>query len=95
MTRSRASAPEFSTWARVVSKWVFEGITSPGFAMTLNSQKAVTVPAYFAGLQGSTHGLPWPQIAAGALLFVAPIIAFTFVVRRHLLRGVTFGTIKQ
>lgn len=66
-----------------------------GFAMTLNNHRAVTVPAYFAGLQGNIQGLPWPQVAAGALLFVAPVVLFTVLVRRHLLRGVTFGTIKQ
>jgi len=66
-----------------------------GFAMTLNSSGAITVPAYFAGLQGNIEGMPWPQIAAGALLFVAPIVAFTVMVRKNLLRGMTFGTIKQ
>jgi multiple sugar transport system permease protein len=66
-----------------------------GFAMTLNNQDAVTVPVYFAGLQGNVQGLPWPQIAAGALLFVVPIVVFTVLVRRHLLRGMTFGTIKR
>ena len=66
-----------------------------GFAMTLNSSGAVTVPAYFAGLQGNIEGMPWPQIAAGALVFVAPITAFTILVRNNLLRGMTFGTIKQ
>ena len=66
-----------------------------GFALALNNAQAVTVPVYFAGLQGNIHGLPWPQIAAGALIFVLPIIVFTVLVRRHLLRGVTFGTIKQ
>ena len=66
-----------------------------GFAMTLNNHDAVTVPVYFAGLQGNVQGLPWPQVCAGALLFVAPIVVFTILVRRHLLRGVTFGTIKR
>jgi multiple sugar transport system permease protein len=66
-----------------------------GFAMTLNSSGALTVPAYFAGLQGNIRGMPWPQVAAGALVFVVPIAVFTVLVRRHLLRGVTFGTIKQ
>lgn len=66
-----------------------------GFAMTLNSSGAVTVPAYFAGLQGNIEGMPWPQIAAGALVFVVPIVVFTVLVRKHLLRGMTFGTIKQ
>ena len=66
-----------------------------GFAMTLNNADAVTVPVYFAGLQGNIQGVPWPQIAAGVLLFASPIVAFTVLVRQHLLRGVTFGTIKQ
>ncbi len=66
-----------------------------GFAVTLNRSAAVTVPPYFAGLQGNIQGMPWPQVAAGALLFVAPIVLFTVLVRDHLLRGVTFGTIKQ
>jgi multiple sugar transport system permease protein len=66
-----------------------------GFAMTLNSSGAVTVPAYFAGLAGNIEGMPWPQVAAGALVFVLPIVVFTVLVRKHLLRGMTFGTIKQ
>lgn len=66
-----------------------------GFAATLNQQRAVTVPVYFTGLRGNLNGIPWPQIAAGALVFVAPIVVFTVLVRKHLLRGVTFGTIKQ
>ncbi len=66
-----------------------------GFAMTLNNAQAVTVPVYFAGLQGNIQGVPWPQIASGVLIFATPIVVFTILVRRHLLRGVTFGTIKQ
>ncbi len=68
-----------------------------GFAVTLNqtSDVAKTVPVYFAGLQGQIRGVPWPQVAAGAIVFVAPIVVFTVLVRKHLLRGVTFGTIKQ
>jgi multiple sugar transport system permease protein len=66
-----------------------------GFAMTLNNYEAKTVPVYFAGLQGNIDGVPWPQLAAGMMIFVAPIVLFTVLVRKHLLRGVTFGTIKQ
>jgi multiple sugar transport system permease protein len=66
-----------------------------GFALALNNARAVTVPVYFAGLQGNIHGLPWPQIAAGALVFVLPVVMFTVLVRRHLLRGMTFGAIKS
>jgi multiple sugar transport system permease protein len=66
-----------------------------GFALTLNNRNAVTAPVYFAGLQGNIEGIPWPQIAAGVILFAVPIVTFTVLVRKHLLRGVTFGTVKQ
>ena len=76
----------------IISAW-----NEYGFAVTLNQTRdtAKTVPVYFAGLQGSIEGVPWPQVAAGALIFVTPIVIFTVLVRKHLLRGVTFGTIKQ
>lgn len=74
----------------IISAW-----NEYGFALTLNNAQAITVPVYFAGLQGNIQGIPWPQIAAGVLVFVIPIIIFTVLVRNHLLRGVTFGTIKQ
>ncbi|MBK7644609.1 MAG: carbohydrate ABC transporter permease [Planctomycetes bacterium] len=99
---SRASAflrvvlPEARTGMAVTAVFcLISAWNEYGFAMTLNSSGAVTVPAYFAGLQGNIEGMPWPQVAAGALVFVVPIVLFTILVRDHLLRGVTFGTIKQ
>jgi multiple sugar transport system permease protein len=86
----RVVLPEARAGMAVTAAW-----NEYGFAMTLNSSGAVTVPAYFAGLQGNISGLPWPQIAAGALVFVAPIVVFTVLARKNLLRGMTFGTIKQ
>ncbi len=88
--------PEASTGMAVTAVFcLISAWNEYGFAMTLNNTGAITVPAYFAGLQGNIAGMPWPQIAAGALLFVAPIVVFTVLVRRHLLRGITFGTVKQ
>jgi multiple sugar transport system permease protein len=92
----RIIAPEASTGMAVTAVFcLISAWNEYGFAMTLNASSTVTVPAYFAGLQGNIDGMPWPQIAAGALVFVAPIVLFSILVRRHLLRGVTFGTIKQ
>ena len=34
-------------------------------------------------------------IAAGAVIFLIPAAIFTFAMRKHLLRGVTFGAIKK
>jgi multiple sugar transport system permease protein len=92
----RVIVPEAATGMAVTAVFcLISAWNEYGFAMTLNHSGAITVPAYFAGLQGNIEGMPWPQVAAGALVFVAPIAVFTVLVRKHLLRGVTFGTIKQ
>jgi multiple sugar transport system permease protein len=93
---TRVILPEASTGMAVTAVFcLISSWNEFGFAMTLNNYEAKTVPVYFAGLQGNIQGVPWPQIAAGMMIFVAPIIVFTILVRKHLLKGVTFGTIKQ
>ena len=92
----RVIVPQAATGMAVTAVFcLFSSWNEFGFAMTLNNYEAKTVPVYFAGLQGNIDGVPWPQIAAGMMIFVAPIVLFTVLVRKHLLRGVTFGTIKQ
>jgi multiple sugar transport system permease protein len=67
-----------------------------GFALILNnSQDAMTAPVIFKYFLGRTTGIPWALLAAGALLYAVPIVVFTVLVRKHILRGMTFGTIKQ
>ncbi|NQT18906.1 MAG: carbohydrate ABC transporter permease [Planctomycetes bacterium] len=92
----RIIVPHAATGMAVTAVFcLISALNEYGFAMALNSSRAVTVPVYFAGLQGNISGVPWPQVAAGALVFVVPVAVFTVLVRKHLLRGVTFGTIKQ
>jgi multiple sugar transport system permease protein len=92
----RVIVPQASTGMAVTAVFcLISSWNEFGFAMTLNNYDAKTVPVYFAGLQGNIQGVPWPQIAGGMMLFVAPIVLFTVLVRNHLLKGVTFGTIKQ
>lgn len=64
------------------------------FSLILTETKAATAPRTIASKLGSA-GVDWGQIAAGAVLFLLPVALFTFVMRHHLLRGATFGTIKR
>jgi multiple sugar transport system permease protein len=34
-------------------------------------------------------------VAAGATLFLLPVMIFTIMLRRHLLRGITFGAVRK
>ena len=64
------------------------------FALMMTNRNAQTAPPFIPAQLGS--GLTdWTTIAAGSLLFLLPVALFTFVLRRHLLRGVTFGAIRK
>ena len=64
------------------------------FALMLTSETARTAPPAIATMQGR-GGIEWSAIAAGSLAFLIPVVIVTFALRKHLLRGVTFGAIRQ
>lgn len=64
------------------------------FALTLTQTHAVTMPVYLQAVVGDTSRQPWGPMAAGALLFMTPIVVFSLLMRKHLLRGITFGAVK-
>src|SRR5436189_1036476 len=64
------------------------------FALIMTNRRAQTAPPFIPSQIGS--GLPdWTTIAAGTFLFLLPVAIFTFLLRKHLLRGVTFGAIRK
>jgi multiple sugar transport system permease protein len=64
------------------------------FALILTNRRAQTAPPFIPAQVGS--GLTdWTVIAAGTFLFLLPVAIFTFALRGHLLRGVTFGAIRK
>jgi multiple sugar transport system permease protein len=64
------------------------------FALLLTSGTAQTSPPFIPTIIGE-GGLDWPAMAAGTTLFLLPVLVFTVLLRRHLLRGVTFGAIRK
>jgi multiple sugar transport system permease protein len=64
------------------------------FALMLTSERARTAPPSIATMLGS-GGLEWSAIAAGSLGFLIPVVIVVFALRKYLLRGVTFGAIRQ
>jgi multiple sugar transport system permease protein len=64
------------------------------FALMMTSNEARTAPPAIATMLGR-GGIEWSAIAAGTLVFLIPVVIITFALRRHLLRGVTFGAIRQ
>ena len=64
------------------------------FALMMTNRRAQTAPPFIPSQLGS--GITdWTAIAAGTVLFLLPVAVFTFLLRKHLLRGVTFGAIRK
>lgn len=60
----------------------------------LNRDSAATVPPYLNSIIG-VGAVEWGRLAAASVVYVLPVIIFTFLVRNHLLRGVTFGAVRR
>ncbi len=64
------------------------------FALMMTSERARTAPPAIPSMIGR-GGVEWSAIAAGSLMFLIPVVIITFALRKYLLRGVTFGAIRQ
>ena len=64
------------------------------FAVLLTSGTAQTAPPFIPIIIGE-GGQDWPAVAAGTTLFLLPILVFTVLLRKHLLRGITFGAVRK
>ncbi|MBR1217450.1 carbohydrate ABC transporter permease [Bradyrhizobium sp. U87765 SZCCT0131] len=64
------------------------------FAVLLTSGTAQTMPPFIPFIIGE-GGQDWPAVAAATTLFVIPIFVFTILLRKHLLRGITFGAVRK
>ena len=64
------------------------------FAVLLTSGDAQTMPPFIPFIIGE-GGQDWPAVAAATTLFFLPILLFTVLLRRHLLRGITFGAVRK
>jgi multiple sugar transport system permease protein len=64
------------------------------FALTLTSTDAVTMPVRIHAIIGDSSIVPWGPLAAASTLFLLPIVFFGLLMRKHLVRGATFGAVK-
>ena len=63
-------------------------------AVLLTSGTAQTAPPFIPTIIG-VAGQDWPAVVAGATLFLLPVMVFTILLRKHLLRGITFGAVRK
>ena len=66
------------------------------FALLLSGPDTRTVPvAMNQAVSSGGRGTDWTLLASIETLFLIPVFLVTFFLQNHLLRGVTFGTVKR
>ena len=66
------------------------------FSLLLTGPDTRTVPvAMNQAVSSGGRGTDWTLLAAIETLFLIPVFLVTFFLQEHLLRGVTFGTVKK
>ncbi|WP_370637420.1 carbohydrate ABC transporter permease [Cupriavidus sp. AU9028] len=64
------------------------------YALILTRTNAVTAPVAIVNFL-QYEGWEWTKIAAGGTLVMLPVVAFTLLVRKYLVRGLTAGGVKD
>jgi multiple sugar transport system permease protein len=67
------------------NEFLFASIVAPG--------NAATIPVYLSGFSASMN-IDWAEYMAVGTMAVVPIMIFTLVLQRHLVRGLTFGAVR-
>jgi multiple sugar transport system permease protein len=70
---------------------IIQSINEFLLAFVLTQREAVTAPVALTNVFITTFGVNWGGLSAAATVLVAPVIVFAVLVRRHLLRGMSFG----
>lgn len=63
------------------------------FALILTGEKAKTLPVGVTGFV-TFEGIKWGLLASGGIFIIAPILVLSFIFQKHLIRGLTLGSIK-
>lgn len=62
------------------------------FASILTTTQAKTLPVKISAASGAT-GIEWTQICAAGVVLIIPVLVFFYLIRKHLLMGMTFGVL--
>lgn len=95
----------FGTFWKIAMPLVAPGLVATGiltfifawneflFALILTGSKAVTLPVGITSYIKET-GIGWGYMTAGGVLALIPVIVFTILAQKHLVKGLTMGALK-
>ena len=65
------------------------------FAFIFTSRRAATAPLILSEFMGSFMGVEWGMLLAAAVIHLIPMLILTWMVQSYLIKGMSFGAVKQ
>lgn len=65
------------------------------FAFVFTSVKAGTAPLVLSEFMGAIMGVEWGMLLAAAVIHLIPILIITWMMQSYLIKGMSFGAVKQ
>ena len=65
------------------------------FAVIFLNQDKHTIPVELFAFFSASRGIAWGPQAALSIMAIAPILAFALLIQRYLIRGMTFGAVRE
>jgi multiple sugar transport system permease protein len=65
------------------------------FAIIFLEEDKHTIPVELFSFFSASRGIAWGPQAALSILSIAPVLAFAIVIQRYLIRGMTFGAVRE
>ena len=65
------------------------------FAFVFTSSKAGTVPLILSEFMGALRGVEWGMLLAAAVIHLMPMLILTWMMQSYLIKGMSFGAVKQ
>ena len=88
--------PEATNLGAVLRGHRLRTVDAAAVAVVANIPQVLLAIVVYAVAAAAPALVPWSLgFAAGTLVFLIPVLIIIFALRKHLLRGVTFGAIRQ
>lgn len=87
--------PTTATVAILNGMWIWNDYLLPFLVIGNNENKTLTLAVYFAKIESGAYGNAWDLIFPAVLITVLPIIVIFFFLQKHIIKGMTAGSVKQ
>lgn len=87
--------PTTATVAILNGMWIWNDYLLPFLVIGNGEHKTLTLAVYFAKIESGQYGNAWDLIFPAVLITIIPIVIIFLFLQKHIIKGMTAGSVKQ